>query len=132
MAVDYKNKFGEIKDGLLTVKVNGTLRSLHLKDINKIQFVKNQKYHINYITFLLSVFFVLFLRDHAVSNSVHFLISVIAILLLLTSFFFKKYQYKFILIYKNHFIKIVVDKKNSREAKNIVYKIKNYEFFSCK
>jgi hypothetical protein len=119
----YKNSFGELNKDSITIILNNRKQTIGLKDLVRTQFVIKQKYHINYLAFLLSIFLFLFLKNNPLSNSFQLLISLFAVILLFTSYFFKTYQYRFVLIKKNQLIDIEVSKGMSRDAENLVCQI---------
>lgn len=117
----YKNNFGEINENEITLIVNNREQTLNLKNLVRIQFVKRRKYHTNYIAFFLSIY--LLLLKNTLSHFNQILIYLITIILLIICYFFKTFQYRFVLIKKNHFTEIIVSKKMSKDAKNLAYQI---------
>ena len=123
----YKNNFGELNQGKLNLIINDQKQTINLKNLVKIRFVKRQKYHVNYIAFLLSIYFLLFLKNNALPHYIQIIISSITAVLLVASYFFKTYQYRFVVIRKNDFTEIIVSKKMSKDAENLAFKINNLE-----
>ena len=121
--MNYKNNFGALNEDGITLVINDRERTINLKDLLKIQFVKRQKFHINYIAFLFSIYLVLFLINNSLPHFVQLIIASITSILLGVSYFFKTYQYQFILIKKNYLTEIKVCKKLSIEAQNLAYQI---------
>ena len=127
MVKDYKNNFGELNENLLTLFVNDRIQIINVKDLIKIRFVKRQKYHINYIAFLLSIYSLLFLKNNNLSHILQITVSFFIIILLVISCFFRTYQYRFILIQKNYFTEILVNEKERKDAENLAYQINKME-----
>ncbi len=123
MVKSYKNNFGEINENCITLIINNRKQTIDLNNLVKIRFVKRQKYHINYIAFVLSIYLLLFLKDNTLSNFFQLSIFLFTLILLGTSYFFKAYQYRFLLVKKNYFIDITVSKKMSHDAENLVNQI---------
>jgi hypothetical protein len=123
MIVSYKNNFGELNEQGLTLIVNDRETNIDIKNLVKIRFVKRQKYHINYMSFLLSIYMLFFLKNNELCHFDQLIISSIAIVLLVTSCFFKTFQYRFVLIKKNYLTEIIVSKKMSNDAENLAYQI---------
>lgn len=123
MIVSYKNNFGELNEQGLTLIVNDRETNIDLKNLVKIRFVKRQKYHVNCMFFLLSIYLVFFLKNNVLSNFYQLIISSITIVLLVASCFFKTFQYRFVLIKKNYLTEIIVSKKMSNDAENLAYQI---------
>lgn len=119
----YKNNFGELNLDEVTLVMNNRKQTISLKDLVRTQFVKKQKYHINYLAFLLSIYLFLFLKNNPLFYSFQLLISLFAVVLLFTSYFFKTYQYHFVLIKKNEFIEIEVSKEMSKDAEKLACQI---------
>lgn len=116
----FKNNFAELNEDKITVVINDIERTINLKNIFRIQFVKRQKYHINFLAFIISVY----LLSNTFSHLVQLLISLIVILFLVASYFFKSFQYRFVVITKNHLIEIIINKKNmSKDAEEFAYQI---------
>jgi hypothetical protein len=125
MSKKYKNNFGELNENSITLILDNREQIIDLKNLVKIRFVKRQKYHINYMAFLLSIYLMVFLKNHTLSPFVQLLISLIVSLLLVAGFFFKTFQYRFVLIRKNFFEEIIVSKQMSKDAENLAFQINN-------
>lgn len=115
----YKNNFGEIDDEGVTIQAQHKNKILH-EHIIKIKFFKRQKYHLNYMIFFMAIYLIFFVKNHSVSFLNQLLILTFASILIVTSFYIKQFQYKFILIKKNDFIAFTVTKKLSEDAENLV------------
>jgi hypothetical protein len=125
MSKKYKNNFGELNENSITLILDNREQIIDLKNLVKIRFVKRQKYHINYMAFLLSIYLMVFLKNHTLSPFVQLLISLIVSLLLVAGFFFKTFQYRFVLIRKNFFEEIIVSKQMCKDAENLAFQINN-------
>lgn len=123
MIVSYKNNFGELNEQGVTLLINDRETYIDFKNLVKIRFVKRQKYHINYMFLLLSIYLLFFLKNNVVSHFDQCIISSIITALLVSTFFFKTFHYRFILIKKNFFTEIIVSKKMSTDAENLAYQI---------
>lgn len=115
----YKNNFGEIDDEGVTIEAQHKNKILH-EHIIKIKFFKRQKYHLNYMIFFMAIYLIFFVKNHSVSFLNQLLILTFASILIVTSFYIKQFQYKFVLIKKNDFIAFTVTKKLSEDAENLV------------
>ena len=127
MVNTYKNNFGELTQGKLNLIINEQKQTINLKNLVKIRFVKRQKYHVNYIAFLLSIYLLLFLKNNDLPHYIQIIISSITAVLLVASYFFKTYQYRFMVIRKNDFTEIIVSKKMSEDAENLAFQINKLE-----
>lgn len=116
----YTNNFGALEGNEITLFIHNKKQKIELQDILKIRFIKTRTFHLNYLAFLVSVFLMLFIKNNSLSDHQHLTFLLSSLILLLISFFFKSFQYKFILIKKNDFIMIDVPRKLSREAENLV------------
>jgi hypothetical protein len=125
MNVLYKNDFGEYNKNRAALIINNEEQTINLKNLVKVKFVKKQKYHINYLTFLLSIYLLFFIVNNPLSYSFQLIISLFANVLLFTSYFLKINQYRFVLIGRNFVKEIEVSKKMSVDAENLVYQINN-------
>lgn len=123
MIVSYKNNFGELNEQGVTLLINDRETYIDFKNLVKIRFVKRQKYHINYMFLLLSIYLLFFLKNNVVSHFDQCIIYSIITALLVSTFFFKTFHYRFILIKKNFFTEIIVSKKMSTDAENLAYQI---------
>lgn len=119
----YKNNFGEIDKEEITLFIENKKQRILLKNIIKIRFIKRQKYHVNYTILLVSVYLLFIIKNNNLSELNQLLLLTLAILLIITSFYIKLFQYKFILIKKNDFISIEVTKKLIKDAENLANRI---------
>lgn len=125
MIEKYKNNFGELNENSITLILDNREQIIDLKNLVKIRFVKRQKYHINYLAFLLSIYLLLFLKNNNLSHNVQLIISSIIMILLVAGYFFKTFHYRFIMIKKNYFTEISVEKKLRKDAENLAFQINN-------
>lgn len=125
MIEKHKNNFGELNDNSITLILDNREQIIDLKNLVKIRFVKRQKYHINYIAFLLSIYLLLFLKNNNLSHNVQLIISSIIMIFLVAGYFFKTFQYRFVVIKKNCFTEINVGKKLRKDAENLAFQINN-------
>ena len=123
MVKNYKNSFGELSADAITLIVNEQKQTIRLKNLVRIRFVKQQKFHINGIAFLLCLYLLLLLRNPTLSQAIQSLIFSVTMILLEIGIFFKSFRYKFILIKKNYFMEIIVIQKMSKDAENFACKI---------
>ncbi len=129
MVKNYKNNFGELNEEEITLYINGGLKTIKLKDLVRIRFVKRQRYHINYLAFILSILLLFFLINNVLSLFAQVMIVIITIALLLVSFFYRTYCYRFVLIKKNFFTEIIVAENRSKDAENLAYEINKMILF---
>ena len=117
----YKNNFKSINDDSITLVIGQCQRELKIdfKSLVRVQFVKKRKLHINYMAVLLSIYLLLFQKNHTLSCSNHLFIFLIIIVLLVVSCIYKNFQYKFLIVKKNYFIEIMVSKDMRKEAEYI-------------
>jgi hypothetical protein len=123
MIKNYKNDFGELNENSITLIVNERVQTINLKNIVKIKFVKEQKCHYNYLAFLVSTYLMIFLKNNNLSQFYQLIIISITSILLITSFFLKTFQYRFVLIKNNYLIEIKVGEKMISDAKNLACQI---------
>jgi hypothetical protein len=125
MENNFKNNFGELNEDSITVLIDDRAQTINLKNLVRIQYVKRQKYHINYLAFLISIYLCFYLLNNTFSYLVQSIISLVTVLLLAASYFFKAFQYRFVIIKKNHLTEIIVSKKISKDAESLAYQINN-------
>ena len=118
----YKNAFGEINEDVIIYKKHNEQQSVSLKNLVKVRYVKRQKMHINYILFLLSILLIVF-NNNNFSNSIYLFLLLISIILIAISFYFRSFDYKFIIIKKNYLTEVKVSKELSLDVKELTYKI---------
>ncbi|TRX15970.1 hypothetical protein [Flavobacterium franklandianum] len=123
MINDYKNDFGELNKEGLTLIINQRKQTINIINLVRITFVKKQMYHINFIAFLLAVFLILFVKNNTLSNFIQLMIITSSIILIIITFYFKEFEYSFILIKKNFFINIKVKKKLKKDAQELAMHI---------
>jgi hypothetical protein len=116
----YVDNFGELSSDGITLFVHNKEHKIKFQDITKIRFIKRQKFHFNYLSFFVSILLMFFVRNNSLSNQQHLYILLASLVLLLTGFLFKSFQYKLMLIKKNDFIMIDVPVKSSNEVENLV------------
>lgn len=119
----YKNSFGELYEDRAVLNINNREQTINLKNLVKIQFVKRRKYHINYLSFLLSVYLFFFSKNNTGSRMFNSILYLTIVFLLATSYFFKKHQYRVVVIGKNYFIDSEINNKMSKDAENLVSQI---------
>ena len=120
---NFKNNFGELNEDRITLLINDRKQIFNIKNLVRIQYVKRQKCHINYLAFLISVYLCYYLLNNTFSYLVQILFSLTAIFSLAASYFFKSFQYRFVLIKKNHMTEIIINKKLSKDAEKFAYLI---------
>lgn len=123
MIKNYNNNFGGFSKSYVTLTVNNREQTISLENIIKIRFVKRQKYHINYLLFLLFIGLFFLLKNNNFSYFVQIIISSIMTLFLVASYFFRTFQYRFIVIKRFYLADIIVSKKMSTDAENLAYQI---------
>lgn len=119
----YKNNFGLLNDDGITLLINDKEQTINLKNLVRISYMERQKFHFNYIAFLLSIYLLFFLNINVVSYFVQIMIIAITTVLLVVSFYFKTFQYRFVLINKNYTKEIIVSKNLSKDAQNMADQI---------
>lgn len=123
MVNTFKNNFGELNENDITLFTGNGRQIIYLKEFVKVQFVKRQKYHFNYIFFLSSFCLLIFLKYNNLTHFSQFIILSLIMILLVAGYLFKAFQYRFILITKNYFKEIKVSKKMSKDAENLAWQI---------
>jgi hypothetical protein len=116
----YQNDFGEIYSDQIRLIILNQKKTIHLKSINKIRFIKRKTYFSNYTALLIAIVFFNILKPTEKS----LIFALIIFLLTIICFHLKLNQHKIIIIRKNDFIKIDVEKKLSKDAENFVYHLK--------
>ncbi|NWL00364.1 hypothetical protein DM790_05985 [Flavobacterium collinsii] len=116
----YQNDFGEIYSDQIRLIILNQKKTIHLKSINKIRFIKRKTYFSNYTALLFAIVFFNILKPTEKS----LIFALIIFLLTIICFHLKLNQHKIIIIRKNDFIKIDVEKKLSKDAENFVYHLK--------
>lgn len=114
------NSFGELSSDGITLFIFEKKQEIKFQDIIKIRFVKTQVLHLNYLAFLISMLLLFLVKNNVLSNVQYTVVVLASMALLLLSFYFKSFNYKFMLIKKNDFIMIDVPTNLSVEAKNLV------------
>ena len=123
MENNFKNNFGELNKDRITLLINDREQTINLKNLVRTQYVKRQKCHINYLAFLISIYLCYHLLSNTFSYLVQILISSITLIFLAASYYFKVFQYRFVLIKKNHLTEIIINKNLSIDAEEFAYKI---------
>ena len=116
----YQNNFGEIYTDRISLLVLNQKKTIYLQNITKIRFIKRKTFTSTYAVLFLAIILFYILKPSEKS-----LIGVlITFTLTVICFNFKLKQHKIIIIRKNDFIKIDVEKKSSRDAENFINHLK--------
>lgn len=116
----YQNDFGEIYSDQIRLIILNQKKTIHLKNINKIRFIKRKTYLSNYTALLIAIVFFNISNFTEKSGIVALIIFILTIICLNL----KLKQHKIIIIRKNDFIKIDVEKKLSKDAENLINHLK--------
>jgi len=120
---NFKNDFGELNGDRVTLLINDKEQTFSVKNLVRVQYVKRQKFHINYLVFLICSYLFYYLLTYTFTYEVQIVVSLIVILLLATAFFFKSFQYQFVVIKNDQIIKIIIDKNLSEDAEKFANQI---------
>jgi len=120
----YKNNFGVVHEGYVTLAIQNKKQKIALKNIIKIEFLKRQRLHINYAAFLLATYLLFFLTKKEMSVTYQAITLLLVSILLITSFYSKQYQYKLLVTKKNDFLILTVTEKLSQDAADLVKQTK--------
>ncbi|WET04127.1 hypothetical protein [Flavobacterium sp. YJ01] len=116
----YQNDFGEIYNDKVRLIILNQKKTIHLKNISKIRFIKRKTYFSNYTALLIAIVFFNISNFTEKSGIVALIIFILTIICLNL----KLRQHKIIIIRKNDFIKIDVEKKLSKDAENLINHLK--------
>ncbi|CAM3763933.1 hypothetical protein FLCH110379_23005 [Flavobacterium chungbukense] len=116
----YQNKFGEIYSDRISLLILNKKHDIPLKNIIKIRFIKRKTFSLNYAVLLTALIIFNILK----SSRTLLILSLIISILTLICFHLKLNQHKVIIIRKNDFLKIDVDKKLSKDAENLIHHLK--------
>jgi len=120
----FKNNFGELYNDKITIQINEKLQTIDFKNIVRIQYVKRQKLHINYLSVLIAIYLIIYLVNNPFSYIiVQVIISILAVLFLAASYFYKSFQYRFVIIDKNYFREVIINKNMSCDAEEFASQI---------
>ena len=123
--ISFMNSFGILsKEGFILIEFNKKI-VFNYKEIKKIQLLKKRETKINRYTLFIAVVllilgFVCFFNQY---DWVSYLLLFASFSMVLVSFFYKKYNYYFVLIQNKNKIKFKVDFDNKENAKVIVEKV---------
>ena len=120
---NYKNDFGELNGDRITLLINDKEHTFNLKNLVRVQYVKRQKFHINYLVFLICSYLFYYFLTYTFTFVIQIIVSLIIILLLTTAFFLKSFQYQFVIIKNNQIVKIIINKNLSKDAERLANKI---------
>lgn len=116
----YQNDFGEIYNDQIRVIILNQKKTIHLKNISKIRFIKRKTYLSNYAVLLIAIVFFNILKSTEKSLTV----ALIILILTIACLNLKLKQHKIIIVRKNDFIRIDVEKKLSKDAENLINHLK--------
>lgn len=120
---NYKNDFGELNGDRITLLINDKEHTFNLKNLVRVQYVKRQKFHINYLVFLICSYLFYNFLTYTFTFVIQIIVSLIIILLLTTAFFLKSFQYQFVVIKNNQIVKIIINKNLSKDAEKLANQI---------
>lgn len=119
----FKNNFGKLYQSKFILQINDKTRTIDIENLVRIQFVKRQKLHINYLALVLSIYLCYLLFTDTFSNTVQMVVSFVAFLLLIASYFFKSYQCRFVLVKKYCFTEMTVSRNFRKDAEELADQI---------
>jgi hypothetical protein len=122
---DYKNDFGELNGNGISLFIHSRKQTIKFEDIVKIRWVKTQQYHFNYLAFLLAVLVLFFIKNNSLHYSFQFFLLFVSLFFFAGSFFFKSFQYTFLLVKNDNFIALDVSKELSQDAEHLVCQFNN-------
>jgi hypothetical protein len=122
---NYKNDFGELNGDGVILFVHHRKQTIKFEDIIKIKWLKTQHYHFNCLAFLLAVLVLFFIKNNSLDQNIQFFLLFVSLLFFAASFFFKFFQYTFLLVQNNSFIALDVSEKLSQDAENLARKFHN-------
>ncbi|MFD2943369.1 hypothetical protein [Flavobacterium notoginsengisoli] len=112
----YQNNFGEIYNDRISLLILNKKQTIPLKNIINIRFIKRKTFSLNYVVLLAAITIFNILK----SSEESLLIALIILILTLICLNQKLTQHKVIIIRKNDFLKIDVEKKLSKDAENLI------------
>ena len=120
----FKNNFGELYNDKITIQINEKLQTIDFENLVRIQYVKRQKLHINYLSVLSAIYLFVYLLNNPFSYIVvQLIISMFAVLFLAASYFYKSFQYRFVIIKKNYIKEVTINKNISCDAEEFASQI---------
>lgn len=120
----FKNNFGELYKDKITLQINDKVQTIDFKNIVRIQYVKRQKLHLNYLAVLIAIYLFIYLVNNPFSYIiVQVIISILAVLFLAASYFYKSFQYRFVIIKNNYFREVIISKNMSCDAEEFASQI---------
>lgn len=116
----YQNNFGEIYSDHISLLVLNKKQTIPLKNIIKIRFIKRKTLDLNYVVLVTAVTIFNILKSSEQSLAPALIVFIPALICLNL----KLNQHKVIIIRKNDFLKIDVEKKLSKDAENLINHLK--------
>ena|SRR6218665_2504738 len=112
----YQNNFGEIYNDRISLLILNKKQTIPLKNIINIRFIKRKTFSLNYVVLLAAITIFNILKSSEESLLIAFIILILTLICLNQ----KLTQHKVIIIRKNDFLKIDVEKKLSKDAENLI------------
>lgn len=123
MVLNYRNNFGAIDQDKISYYDCSVIKTISLKNIIKIKYQKQRIVYLNYILFLFSILLIASSINNNLSDDLHLILLTISLILIVASFYFKIYEYRFVIIKKSYIIEVKVPKKQSAEAQELASRI---------
>lgn len=110
-----KEKFGEINISHMVIYQRR--QKIKLESILNVRWIKKQKYTLNYLCFVAAASILFLSFSHSQPQVDQLFELILGLLLLISSYFLKFYEYTFLILFKKqNFIAIPVSKKLSQDA----------------
>ncbi len=120
MQKKFKNEFGEMNGEGISLFVHHRKQTIKFEDIVKIRWMKTQQYHFNCLAFVMATFVLFYIKNNSLDQNIKYFLVFVSLFFFVCSFFLKSFQYTFVLLQKNTFIRLNVNRKLSNDAENFV------------
>ena len=122
---EFINNFGAVFKEEMIIHESNRINSIRLKNISKIVFVKNRKYHLEVLSFCLAAILIFSVINYENSFKLNMFLGFMSLLLMFIGDFFQFFQYKLIIVSKQDFVEIKVDKQFKAEAMEMAGHLKS-------
>lgn len=119
----FKNDFGELYKNRISIQINNKIQTIDFDNLVRIQYVKRRKLHMNYLAVVSAVYLFFYIVNNTFSYMIQLIISLFAVLFLAASYFYKSFQYRFVIIKKNYQREVNIKKKMSFDAEEFASQI---------
>ena len=119
----FKNDFGELYKNRISIQINNKIQTIDIDNLVRIQYVKRRKLHMNYLAVVSAVYLFFYIVNNTFSYMIQLIISLFAVLFLAASYFYKSFQYRFVIIKKNYQREVNIKKKMSFDAEEFASQI---------